>query len=353
MLRELNSYAGLFAKVKVMERNLLCKKDYEELIKKQSVSDVAEYLKNNTEYKSAFSDLDTSKIHRGQLEQILQKSKEQELVKLIGFLSDGDRRFLETYITKREINIIKNVLRYIVNDSKIKRDIIINPYFEKKYSFNIMKLIDAKTAEEFKSILKDTVYETILEPAVSENGDIDVFRAEMMLDAYFYKMQWKAIGKYVSKSNRESVLKTAGTNIDMLNILWILRAKKYFDIPSGLIITYIIPEHYRIKKETLINMANAPNIQSAENLLLGTPYENLKLSNDFYAEKLYDETILKIVKHQAKANPFSVMSALNYIYEKDNETRNIIKITESIRYNIDKSEISNFLTGLGGEINGG
>ena len=352
MLRELNSYAGLFAKVKVMERNLLDKKDYSILLTKQSVSDVASYLKDTTGYKSAFSGVDTLKIHRGQLEQLLQKSREQELVKLIGFLPDGDKRFLETFITKWEINLIKETLRQIVNESAVKSEISVNPFLEKMYSFDPYSLIKCDNTKDFENCLKDTDYYEIISSSVSDTGQIDVFRAEMMMDVYYYRLQWNAIKKYVPKSDRDSLRKAVGSNIDMLNILWILRAKNYFDIPSGLIIAYIIPEHYRIKKETLIQMASADK-NTVETYLQDTPYEKLTLNDDFYAEKTYSETILSIVKRQAGNNPFSVMSAVSYIYKKDAEIGNIIKITEGIRYKVDKTRISDFLTGTGGEINGG
>jgi V/A-type H+-transporting ATPase subunit C len=64
MLRELNRYSGCYAKVRVMRRSLLKEKDYEELVSKHAVTELAAYLKQNTGYAKALEQISPADIHR-------------------------------------------------------------------------------------------------------------------------------------------------------------------------------------------------------------------------------------------------------------------------------------------------
>ena len=69
----LGSYSQnvISAKARSMYGKRLTDKDYTELTRKRSVSEVAGYLKNETAYRTCLASINESLIHRGQLEQIL------------------------------------------------------------------------------------------------------------------------------------------------------------------------------------------------------------------------------------------------------------------------------------------
>ena len=82
-------YSGINAKIKAMMGKLLTIKDYEELINKRSVGEIASYLKFQTSYASALSGIQESNIHRGELERHLYDQLFNEYIRLKKFVKQS------------------------------------------------------------------------------------------------------------------------------------------------------------------------------------------------------------------------------------------------------------------------
>jgi len=67
-------YSHLSTKIRAMKGKMLTKDDYEQLLLRNSVLEVAIYLKNNTYYNDFLQELNESNVHRGQVEMLLYKS---------------------------------------------------------------------------------------------------------------------------------------------------------------------------------------------------------------------------------------------------------------------------------------
>lgn len=350
MFKELNSYAGLFAKVQVMKRGLLKAEDYDNLISKSSVYEIASYLNNNTGYSSVLNKVNISDVHRGQLERLLRKSREESFVKLTNFISGNDKRFINLYVMQSETRLIKSALRRIAGKDIVKVNTDASLNHEGKYSFDAEKLMKAENIRAFKEAIADAPFYDLIEPFLTENPD--AFKIEMLLDEYFFKTQWKAIGKLIGKADKVTVERAFGSNIDMINIMWILRAKKYLNLSNELIIAHIIPVHYRLKKDKIFEMIYAPDGETAQKILQDTAYKHITFESEFPMENIQRETMVRILKSLARSHPFSILSVVCYIYMKDIEISNIIAVVESIRYNVNKDEIKKYLIGIGGDRSG-
>lgn len=348
MLAQLSKYAGLSAKVKVMTGHLLKPGDYEELLSKSSVQDIAAYLKNHTEYKNVLSEISESNIHRGQLEQLLQHASEQGFIRLTNFLSNTDKRFMKMHILREEIELLKKLLRMAAIEEIPPEEVQVNPYYLKNFTIEPYRLMQAANMTAFSEGLKDTPYYEVLVPLLHETP-LDIFKIEMVLDGYYFRTLYNTAEKFIGKADKAAVRRTVGSDIDMLNILWVLRCKMFFSLPAELILTYLLPVHYRIKKEQLIAMAESPTVDGAKAILHDTPYDNLLDSDSIYMEQAYQRKSVEIMKKAADLTPFSLLSALYYQRMKEIEITNIVKIIEGLRYHVDKEEIRKFLIGNGGE----
>ena len=87
------TYGALAAKARASYGKLLIKADYEELTEKNSVADVAGYLKNSTHYTNILSNVDEHAIHRGQLENIIKTDIMKEYSRFLKFTSGNARKF--------------------------------------------------------------------------------------------------------------------------------------------------------------------------------------------------------------------------------------------------------------------
>ena len=73
---------GLMAKVKALDSKILNENDYQNLINANSVTEIAEYLKNNTHYNKSFENVEVSELHRRDIEILLRKSILQDFYHL-------------------------------------------------------------------------------------------------------------------------------------------------------------------------------------------------------------------------------------------------------------------------------
>lgn len=203
---------ALNAKLPKIYSEFLDYDDFYKLSKMDNLKDSLTYLKTNI-----FKDLDPlSDIY--EVESFLRNYKTSEVERLQHYLSSKYRDFIKSYLMDGEIQKIKYILRAI----KIGK----NPNIE---SLNIKgKNIEFKNVslKEFVDNLKDTDYYDILKNYVSED-ESTLFYMEMNLDKYYYQGLVDS-AKVLSKIDREEFLETIGTKIDILNIIWIYRAKKYF-----------------------------------------------------------------------------------------------------------------------------
>ena len=343
MQSNINRYSAATAKVKVMKSHLLQKHDYNELLSKPCVSDIAVYLKHSTEYGQDMAELSEHTVHRSELERMLRHASERGFERLCHFLQHSDKRFLRIYVLESEIRFIKQIIRITLLNKLTVSDITSNKYYLKYYSFNPHKLAAAKTITEFCDALRDTEYCNILQPFIHSDSDVDLFMTEMALDVYFYKTLWRTVKKQLSGKEQTLVKRTFGSELDMLNIMWIVRCKKSFDVPKEIIYSFILSHRYRLSKAQLVNMVEAENIEQITDQLGKTPYSRLLGGDSEYFEQIYQEISSGILHKSARFNDFSIIQVLRYLRLKDIEIGNLVRIIEAVRYEVDREEIGKYL----------
>jgi V/A-type H+-transporting ATPase subunit C len=329
----------------------LTQEDYEQLLSKTSVAEIAAYLKHSTAYDRVLSDISENTVHRGQLEKLLTHASEWGFIRLTHFLDARDKRFIRIYVLENEIELLKQMIRVVLVNDLVFTDLSVNPYFLKYYTFDPYKLAEAQNLTEFLEMLKNTAYHALLAQFFEDSGDLDMFKVEMVLDTYFYRMYWKAVKKRLDGQDRKAVMRAVGGDVDMLNILWILRCKKFFNIPKELIYSFILPVNYRVPKERLVAMVESAALGDAREIVAGTAYSALLEGDYAYLEQMYQTLSAAIMGKIARYNSFSIVRVLHYIKRKDAEISNLIRIIEGVRYNIDKNELRKYL--IRGEIHAG
>ncbi len=352
MLSEVIRYSGSYAKVKAMMGKLLTDEDYKALLAKNTVNDIAAYLKNKTNYAGALKGISESEIHRGQLEEILQEEKEREFVKLFKYENGANKRFFGVFIFRYEIELLKEMLRMLENGILMTFADKTNDYYKKHMSIDTQKLANSQTISQFIENLKGSPYYDILSRFTANQEHLNIFSIEMTLDVYYFGRAWKIIDKLLEKNDKRLVEESFGTEIDILNIMWILRCKKYFDTPKEIIYSFILPKRFKLKRDALVSLVEANGVDEAYEILKKTPYKKVFEKEDVFMEQYYNKFIHSLQKKLSRMAPYSIMTMLSYIHEKDIEINNIIKIIEGIRYKLDMKEIEKYLIIKSGDIDG-
>lgn len=339
-MRDLLKYSGLVTKVRAMQSNMLNIKDYEQMAHMKEVKDVALYLKQCAAYSQSLSDIDENNIHRGDIENKIIYSMYKDYEKIYRFTSDKDRNFLNTYFIYFEIEILKSLLRTVFDSRQINYNLKdFEKFFNEHSVINIEKLSKSKNLDEFIECLKDTDYYDMLS-VIHNVENPSLFDAEMRLDLYYLNYTWKLKNKYLEGQNNEVVTETFGSRIDLLNILWIYRAKINYEIDKDIIYTYIIPIYYKLKKNQIRQMIEAKSFEEFYNVIKNTYYSNsLNSFENGEAEKAYFTFLSKAHKRAIAKNPMSLAPIRYFMYYKKIEIANITKLIEGVRYSLNPDEI--------------
>lgn len=349
MLLSAIQYGAMSGKTRAMAGRLLKPHDYQEIMLKKSVNEVAAYLKYNTHYSVVLADINEADIHRGQLENILRHEYINDYVKLMRFSSGSQKTFLNLLCMKMEIENIKLLLRFFeagnVDQTLLEESLL---FLSRNEELDISKLALSKSLEEFLAGLKGTDYAEIMHPFMAVGHETRLFHLEMALDLhYFRKFQEMASG-LLHGVDKRIALEFNGMEIDVFNIFWIYRIKTFYHFDKELIYTYIVPYYYRLKRSIIDDLVSAKNLEEFRQVLERTPYARFFDGEGPGAyERRYGEYLYALHRKRFVHQPFSIACIISYLKLKEFELNNIITIIEGIRYKLSPEEIRKFVIGTG------
>ncbi len=208
------------------------------------------------------------------------------------------------------------------------------------------KLARATTFEQFVSELKNSIYYKVLQPYLAQPGKQTLFELETALDLFYQDLTFDYIKKYLSKDEAKLTIKAYGAEVDLQNILFIIRAKVYYGFTAEQIYPYIRGRNYRLKESDIKNLAEATDRQTALDAVRATCYQEVFDGNLNGIEAKISAYTLKMFKKAFKLKPYSIESILCYIKIREVEIRNVIMITEGIRYGLPPQEIRSYIIGM-------
>ncbi len=333
----LMAYSGIVAKVRAMERWRLGEAQFEELREAESVPEAVQYLRGFPPYEQIFAGMEDRELHRGEIEQCLNRAQYQEFAKLYKFANLKQRRFLDIYFMHYEISIIKTCLRNAAGQREQRQDLSeFKTFFDRHSSIDLIRLSESRSVEQFIENLKGSLYYPPLE-LLEKTGGARLPACEAALDMLYFKTMWRVKDDCISKEERALLSQCFGTRMDMLNIQWICRSKKYYHLSPGEIYAVLIPIRLHLTKQEINDMVQAESLEQVRQLVGRTWYGAkgiLGLEQDADAEALADEVIDRIYRNTSKKDPYSVASLNACLYFKEREIRRIINIIEQIRYGV-------------------
>ncbi len=341
MLIDLLTYSGIVTKTKAMEARLITTKDYEDLSNLTSVTDFINFLKTQPAYQSLFANCDERLLHRNEIEHILTNSLYLEYAKLFRFANIKQRKALEPIFFRYEVNILKACLHNVFSkEGELRYDLsVFEPFFAKHSELNIRNLSGSLSLDEFINHLKCTRYYDFFHK-IQQNPEATLYDYEVQLDIYYFMSVWKN-KKLYSKSNDLSALTDIiGKKIDYLNIMWIYRSKKYYDVDSSHIYSYIIPIHYKLSSKQLMNLIEAGSLEELVAIIGTTSYHTADVdvkSEHFSVENLYQDNLKKLYRSNQQKYPISMCTIFYFLFMKELEIDRLTTALECIRYGLDSS----------------
>lgn len=332
------AYSGISAKIRAMESHLLSPSQYEELAESANVAEAIAYLKNLPAYSECLEKYDAVSIHRAELEKVISNSMYSDFIRLYKFADIKQKQFLNIYFLRYETAIVKEYLCTLFENKKQNPELLIAPdFFKKRTGIDLAQLSTAVSIDDFIAKTRASeLYETLLR--ISNLSDIGLPEYEMALDSYYFTQFWKQSRKFLDKEDYAAITDIYGLKIDLLNILWIYRAKKYHNMSVGKIYSVVIPIQYKLKAMQLKAMIESDSTESFLSLVMSSYYGRF-IHDSNRLEEVYlwlqDDNNDKI----SRKHPYSAALLNNYLYKKETERNRIISIIEGIRYGMDTNSI--------------
>jgi len=318
-----------------MESNFINIDEYYKISNLDNVVDFISFLKNHDGYREIFNHYDEHLLHRGDVEKILTNSLYLDFTKIYCFADENQRKDLELLFFRYEINVLKSCIRLIYNTEEAYDLSYFHTFFSKHSDINVSVLASSHSMEEYINNLKGTKYHPIL-VKLQTSGHATSFDYEMQLDIYYFKQMWKLKDKHLKGDTIKSFTNRLGTEIDLLNIMWIFRSKSIYDMSTADILSSIIPINYKLPKDQLIKLANAASIDEFYSTLKLSHYKSLAVSlQDGTMESAFHSIVDRIYKKNKNKYPASMATVNYYLFQKDTEVSRLTTALECIRYGLD------------------
>ena len=315
---------------------------------KRTVTEAIEYLKDKTAYAPYVNRMDISLYHRGNVEKILYQSLFDDYSRLFRFAGMKQKTFLKLYWKRYEIDLINYCLRIVFNHYDKPFDLEYKKEFFDRYSqISIDRLITSKNIDELVDNLRDTEYYDAL-ARIKDSGAGTLFDYDLALDLYYFSTMWKK-GKRVLKGHEQKIfLKDYGTKIDLLNLQWIYRAKKYYHMLPPDIYSMTIPIHYRVRVEEFKSLVETPTLEQFETEVGKTYYAGKYdyMQADKTLEQMYRDCLRKLYLTDKRNDPYSIAIINTYLFLKEEEIYKLTTALECIRYGLTKGETLGYLGGV-------
>lgn len=340
-------YSGIVTKIRAMQSKLLTQQDFEDLAGLKSVPEAIEYLKGKPAYSQYINEMDASLYHRGSVEKVLYQSLFDDYSRIFRFAGIKQKKFLRLYWKRYEVDLINYCLRIVFNHYSAPFDLEYKKRFFDRYSdISIDRLITSGNIGELIDNLKGTEYYEALS-RIRDSEAATLFDYDLALDLYYFSTMWKKEKKLLEGQERDMFLKDFGTKIDLLNIQWIYRAKKYYHMLAPDIYALTIPYHYRLTVEDFKALVEAPTLEEFERKIKHTYYmKRYRLEDSRSLEQKYRDILKHLYLIDRRKDPYSIATINAYLFLKEDEINKLTTALECIRYGLSKGDTLGYLGGV-------
>ncbi|HCB99804.1 MAG TPA: hypothetical protein DEP42_01065 [Ruminococcaceae bacterium] len=338
---------ALATKIHAMYGKRLTRAHYLELIHKQSVPEIAAYLKQQTFYADLLHDVNESSVHRGQLESVLRQAIYQDYMRMLGYINPNERKFYRYFFVRMEIDELLRFLLYLNTDRESEYLFTLPDYFAKHTQVDLYSLPKIQNFEELLRLLEGTPYADVIRPFDPADGEIDTTLIASAFERYYYNYLNRAINSNFAGEAKDKLRRAVGVQMDLQNITQIIRLKRYFNVSPEDIRKILLPRAVRISQDSLDKMINAPDADGALGALSGTRYAEFFTPGSFeYVEEAANVAVFQYNEKLLATSTSSAVAMMAYLNLKSLELQNIITIIESVRYGLHPAETEKLLVGM-------
>ena len=343
-MKNIIKYAAINTKIGVLERSLLSKDDYNNLILKKTPEEVFNYLNKNTRYKEIINLLNGEEATLMNFEVVLKQDIINRLFKIKHYFSGDYKKFFQIMLLRYEIEDIKRIIRGLNSLEKKRSNTEKSGHKNYYSSIDFDRIEKAENLEAFIELLKDTIYYNLLKPFIKEDINRRGFYMEMTLDRVYFKKLSEHLSKLNSK-DAEIISVILGKNIDLLNIQWIYRGLNHYELSAEELLNYTLLNGFRFKYKEIRKLCYL-GFKEFIKEILKTEYYFLFSNEDEFKiiiEKSTDRYLNNIFESYLKKEKMDIVKSMGYLHRIEFESKDIFSILEGINYKLEPTYIKKFL----------
>lgn len=342
--KRLTAYSGITTKIRAMKKHLISPEQFEEITTIPSVPELIRYLQTFPSYAGVLSDIDAQNAHRGEVESRMTFSTYSDFSKIYHFAGNSQKRYLEFYFMKYEIATLKACMRNIMDSRTDTIPVLVNKHFKRHSKLNIDQLVTCTTMEDFIENLSGSVYEKPMKKVL----DIDyptLFDFEIAIDLFFFHYVWNRQDLFIPKGEKNYFTNAFGSQIDLLNILWIYRCKNYYTLSDAQIYSFLIPVYYKLERSTIKSFVEAPDNQELFERISSCYYGRVYgFDSTKSMESQFGNILNSIYMKDFKESPYSLAAINAYFHLKNVEVATVVTAMECIRYGYQPDVIAKYIS---------
>lgn len=335
------AYSGVVTKVRAMQGRFYTEDDFREIVSLPDIPSVAGYLKKNPAYADCIPSEDETAIHRGRLEVCILDSLFRDFEKIYRFSNDRQKVFLAHYARRYDLRAMKQILSYVMQGEPVPKEYdLYRHYFDRYSEIDVSALCAAKTVPEYIKALQGSPYYAPMQDVLNRNEKATLFDFETAMDLFHFSTIWKDRKEIAGTGVGYDVLtEFYGTKFDLLNLWYIYRAKKYYQMDDVSIYALTIPVLYKLKKGEIRSLVEAPSEDAFGKVLASTYYgRTVKGLAPDNLQFMYTKTCRDVIRRGADKNPYSIASLYSYLYLKEHEIYRLTTAMECVRYGLPPEE---------------
>ncbi len=351
------------AKARLRRASLLQNEDYKNLLEQSSVGDVAVQL-GKTSYGAILENFSLEGMRRAELEFLLDIAVLAEGVVFRHYMGPADRKLLDLWLENFDIELFKNHFRIKLGtgewgsaDSTQMIRLVSDFHLtlvdqEKLFASSTLKDIMASVR---KDSLRNALAEAI--PAGRDIADITgqgpeyqkaAFALGMILDRHYFDNLYAA-AQWTGGNEGRMLRMLVGTRVDLMNLYWIYRGRRFFNMAPEEALTLIMKVRYHVDFELLTKIAFA-DPAAYSTILKGTPYgqvfevdEKDAGLREVQVESNIYRVLFNAVTRVFMSGSSGFQNVAAYLMLKEFEVRDLVAVVEAVRYGLDRGSVGKFL----------
>lgn len=331
-------YGALSAKVHALYGKRLRAAEFAALAERKDPAEILEALRHHPGWSRGLAQAAPegwSYVGRVEVERALWGELELEYLSLTHYVPREDRELMQFLVRLAERSAILSALRDLRAGRPSGAEEHI-PALLRQSRVDAAALARCASYDQMLDAVKGSIYYPALHHLRPRPGEAlpDYTIAECVLRTAYFSHMYRIAQRQYGGAVQKVLLRAMGEQVDLLNIIRILRLKTYFpDTPQEEYLAVLSPFHYRLKPELTRRLCTAPDAAAVFRLLEGTPYrDSFRGVEVLDVEEYYRRALYLFNRHQLVTGPASVYTAMAYLDLKETEMTVLINVIESVKY---------------------